>query len=148
MVTGSNKGLGQATVLLLARHGVTVVSTARNAQLGAAAVASAVEAEPQLAGLIRFHQLDVTSERSVASLAAWLQSTFEGIDILINNAGVSKQRLDVYQDAVETVGTNYFGTKRVTEKLLPLLRPSPHGARIVMISTQTSLLEVQVQSTS
>jgi hypothetical protein len=69
VVTGSNKGLGQATVLLLARHGVRVDSTARNAQLGAATVALAVEAEPQLAGLIRFHQLDVTSERSVADLA-------------------------------------------------------------------------------
>lgn len=60
----------------------------------------------------------------------------------INNARVSKRRLEVYEDAVDTVEANYFGTKRVTETLLPLLRASPHGARIVMISSQVGLRKV------
>lgn len=50
----------------------------------------------------------------------------------------------MYEEAAEIVAANYFGTKRVTETLLPLLRASPHGARIVMISAQMSLLEVKL----
>lgn len=83
VVTGSNKGLGHEIVLQLAREGVTVVSTARDAHRGLAAVESAVKAEQQLKRLIHFHQLDITNEQSVAELAAWLQSTFGGIDILV-----------------------------------------------------------------
>lgn len=63
-------------------------------------------------------------------------------DTQINNAGVSKRRLEVYEDAEETMQVNYFSANRVTEELMPFLRASPHGARIVMISSQTALLEV------
>jgi carbonyl reductase 1 len=83
VVTGSNKGIGQGIVLQLARHGITVVLTARDRQKGLAAVESIVKAEPELAGLIHFHQLDITHFISVEKLASWLRSTFGGIDILV-----------------------------------------------------------------
>lgn len=47
-----------------------------------------------------------------------------------------------YQHAVETIETNYFGVRRVTENLLPLLRASPFGARIVMVSSMVGQVEV------
>ena len=83
VVTGSNKGLGQGIVIQLARRGITVVSTARGLQVGVAAVDSVVKKEPELAGLIHVHQLDITNDQSVTEFAAWLQSTFGGIDILV-----------------------------------------------------------------
>ena len=95
MVTGSNKGLGQAIVLHLARLGVTVVSTARDVHRGLAAVESAVQAEPELAGCIHFHQLDISDEQSVAEVAAWLQSTFGRIDILARSPSFSYIELPV-----------------------------------------------------
>jgi len=49
---------------------------------------------------------------------------------------------DKYQEAIDTIETNYFGVRRVTEKLLPLLRASPFGARIVMVSSQVGQMEV------
>lgn len=55
---------------------------------------------------------------------------------------MQKFQSELYDDAVDTVETNYFGTKRVTEKLLPLLRASPFGARIVMVSSQVGQMEV------
>ena len=84
VVTGSNKGLGQQIVRELARNGVTVVSTARDAGRGLAAVDSTVAEEPQLKEFIHFHQLDVTADQSVAELASYLQSTFGGVDILVS----------------------------------------------------------------
>jgi NAD(P)-dependent dehydrogenase (short-subunit alcohol dehydrogenase family) len=84
VVTGSNKGLGQAIARELARNGVTVVSTARDTARGLAAVDAAVEEEPQLKEFLHFHQLDVTADQSVAELASYLQTTFGGVDILVS----------------------------------------------------------------
>ena len=63
----------------------------------------------------------------------------------INNAGMQKYQSESYEDAVDTIETNYFGTRRVTEKLLPMLRASPFGARIVMVSSQVGQMEVNIQ---
>jgi len=61
----------------------------------------------------------------------------------VNNAAVQfMAEADRYQEAVDTIETNYFGVRRVTEKLLPLLRASPFGARIVMVSSQVGQMEV------
>jgi carbonyl reductase 1 len=62
----------------------------------------------------------------------------------INNAAMQKYQSEAYEDAVDTIETNYFGTRRVTEKLLPLLRASPFGARIVMVSSQVGQMEVTI----
>jgi short-subunit dehydrogenase involved in D-alanine esterification of teichoic acids len=48
----------------------------------------------------------------------------------------------MWEDAIETIDTNYYSTVYVTEKFLPLLRASPNGARIVMISSSRGQLEV------
>lgn len=89
VVTGSNKGLGRAIVLELARNGVTVVSTARDTARGLAAVESQVKAEPELKDLIHFHPLDVTVEKSVTQLASYLQNNYGGVDILVSIFGSS-----------------------------------------------------------
>lgn len=47
-----------------------------------------------------------------------------------------------YEKAEECLNTNYYGVKRVTEALLPLLRLSPSGARIVNVSSLRSELRV------
>ena len=85
VVTGSNQGLGYETVRELARHGMTVVMTARDPAKGFAAVESAVEAEPALKGLIHLHQLDIINDQSVAEFAMWLKKTFGGFDILVRS---------------------------------------------------------------
>lgn len=53
--------------------------------------------------------------------------------------GVMKQ---TYEKAEECLSTNYYGVKRVTEALLPLLQLSPGGARIVNVSSLRSELRV------
>lgn len=41
------------------------------------------------------------------------------------------------------VQTNYFGVKRVTEALIPVLRHSPAGARVVIVGSRSGLLRVR-----
>jgi len=49
---------------------------------------------------------------------------------------------NVYEHAVESMDINYFGLKNLTEQLLPLLKASPAGARIVNISSGAGWLVV------
>lgn len=46
------------------------------------------------------------------------------------------------QTAKECLGTNYFGTKRISKALIPLLKPSTAGPRIVNVSSVLGLLRV------
>ncbi|KAK4492318.1 hypothetical protein RD792_003121 [Penstemon davidsonii] len=46
-----------------------------------------------------------------------------------------------YEKAKECIDTNYYGVKNVTEALLPLLKLSPRGARIVNLSSLRSELK-------
>ena len=47
-----------------------------------------------------------------------------------------------YEAAKKTVDTNYFGVKTTVSALLPLLRSSENGARIVFIGSELGQLKV------
>jgi NAD(P)-dependent dehydrogenase (short-subunit alcohol dehydrogenase family) len=84
VVTGAYRGLGRETCRQLAQAGYTVVLTARDTSQGEAAV-EALRHE----GLdVVFYPLDVTQEISVADLKQYLETTFGGLDCLVNNAGI------------------------------------------------------------
>eukprot|EP01018_Ginkgo_biloba_P026602 Gb_41453 [translate_table: standard] len=167
VVTGANKGIGLEIVRQLAQKGFTVILTARNKERGIAALKSLDEEGLQN---VVFHELDVKSSESASCLAEWLRETFDGIDILINNAAVNGMKpdfeyfenheipfLEALRDDsitegfpvdVETVTdcmeTNYHGVKRVTAALLPLLRP---GSRIINVSSTFGALKEVKNST-
>lgn len=55
----------------------------------------------------------------------------------VNNASVNHFD-NIYEHAVECIDINYRGTVNLTEKLLPMLKPSSAGARIVNVSSSMS----------
>jgi carbonyl reductase 1 len=61
----------------------------------------------------------------------------------VNNAGISRGETDA-----DVFDTNYYGVKRVTAAILPLLRPSPAGARIINVSSGLGGLRVNAASPS
>ncbi|CAM6128298.1 unnamed protein product [Calypogeia fissa] len=138
LVTGANKGLGYAIVRKLAEVGLTVILTARDPAKGQTAI-DTLRIDTGLQSIF-FHPLEVRSSESAQALAKWVKEKFGGLDILVNNAGVSTNTI-TYQDAEDVIGTNYYGVKNVTESLLPLLRPSPAGARIINVSSRAALYE-------
>lgn len=119
VVTGANRGIGLAITAELVRRGLRVIGTSRSAD----------DARPIEAVGAEHHLLDVTREESVGALVADLSS---GLDVLVNNAGLSMNGFDA-EVARRTLDANFFGAKRVTDGLLPLLRP---GARVVMVSSK------------
>ena len=128
LITGGNKSLGYETARRLIGEGQTVWIGARNETRGRAAA--------ERLGA-RFVQLDVTDDDSVAAAAATIGEA-GGLDVLINNAGVSGPRIAPEQisaaDILETYDTNVFGIVRMTTAFLPLLRASSAPAIINVTS--------------
>jgi NAD(P)-dependent dehydrogenase (short-subunit alcohol dehydrogenase family) len=137
LITGAGKatGIGFEAARQLARQGYAVVLTARELA-SAEALADRLRAE-HLNVVAR--GLDVASDASVHSLAAWIGEEFGRLDVLINNAagtsGYGEQAATADLARAHTVlETTLFGAWRLTQTLLPLLRQSDH-ARVVNVSS-------------
>ncbi|KAL1533267.1 alcohol dehydrogenase [Salvia divinorum] len=138
VVTGGNRGIGFEIVHQLAMHGITVILTSRETGVGQEAAKVLQEG-----GLnVVFHQLDITDPPSIESFAQWLKQEYDGLDILINNAGVNYNAGsdNSVERAEQVIQTNYFGTKNMIKAMIPLMRPSEPGARIVNVSSKLGRL--------
>ena len=149
VVTGANRGIGLATVGALAArlppHGV-VFLCARDAAKGAEAAAAlrselardAAGGSPPCAVRV-FAPLDVADAASVARFAAALgadEAAADGVDVLVNNAGV-KPDADDADAARRALEVNAFGAARVTSALLPLL--ALRGGRVVNVGSRAAV---------
>jgi NAD(P)-dependent dehydrogenase (short-subunit alcohol dehydrogenase family) len=140
LVTGANKGIGFETARQLAQQGFTVWLGARDRARGEAA-AHELAAE----GDVRFVLLDVSDSQSVADAASWIEQESGVVDTLINNAGIAVGDGEglpstVAFDAIrQTLEVNFYGSLRVTQQFLPLVRRSEHG-RIVNVSSSMGSL--------
>jgi NAD(P)-dependent dehydrogenase (short-subunit alcohol dehydrogenase family) len=133
IVTGANRGLGRETALGLAKLGYTVVLACRNigeADRAATEISSAAH-NPRVIAM----RLDVGSCASIFAFVREFQARFGRVNILVNNAGVSKNTDEKTADGFEiNVGTNYLGTYALTMSLLPLFRGGPRD-RIVSLTS-------------
>ena len=133
IVTGANSGIGYATALALALHGAAVTLAVRDAAKGEAAAARMRElgAEQVLVG-----SLDLADLASVHTFAdSWGHEHPEGLDLLINNAGVMAIPRAVTVDGFERqLATNYLGHYALTGLLLPALLAQPQS-RVVSVSS-------------
>lgn len=136
VVTGSNKGIGFEIVKRLAQEGLTVVLTARDEEKGLAATQKLKNEGLNVA----FHLLDVLSMESISQLASWLKQQYNGFDILFNNAAITDYEPS-FTSSQKVLETNYEAVKGVTRQLLPLLKASPAGARIINVSSILGQLE-------
>ncbi|KAI4235752.1 MAG: hypothetical protein LQ352_008066 [Teloschistes flavicans] len=161
-VTGANKGIGLAIVRNLALQYPSSASnngplliylTARDQGRGEAAV-KALQNDTQLkkakaladdGGLasIKYHSLDISKPKSITDFAAFLKQEHpEGIDIVVNNAGIA---MDGFNNDVvhQTLQCNYYGTLTATRSFLPLIRPS---GRLVNVASMVGHLNSKYSS--
>lgn len=130
LITGASSGIGAAIAMYLAERGYQVWGTTRNL--------SKVKDLPQeLQKSVHFIAMDVNCAESVQSGVAEYFKQSGGIDILINNAGygvlgpVEEFPLERTKEIFET---NYFGTLRVIQAILPTMREQRHGLIINLAS--------------
>ncbi len=135
IVTGATGGLGYETALGLARAGARVVLAGRNPKKGDAALARLRrEAGGATAS---FELLDLASLASVAAFAERMLAAHQGLEILVNNAGVmAPPTRQLTADGFELqFGTNFLGHFALTAHLLPALLRAGGGARVVQVSS-------------
>jgi 3-oxoacyl-[acyl-carrier protein] reductase len=86
IITGGAQGIGLATAQKFAREGATVVVC----DLRPEGVAAAVKACEALGATAVGHTVDVTDRVSVDLMVAAVREAFGRIDVLVNNAGITK----------------------------------------------------------
>jgi NAD(P)-dependent dehydrogenase (short-subunit alcohol dehydrogenase family) len=133
IVTGANSGLGLETALVLASRGADITIAVRDVAKGRAA-ADFVRAQSPGA-TVEVGRLDLADLASIDEFAwLWREAHPDGLDVLINNAGVMAipRRLSV--DGYEMqLATNHLGHFALTGRLLDALRPD---GRVITVSSQ------------
>ena len=110
LVTGASRGIGKAIALTLGRAGATVIGTATT-ETGADNV-SKVFAENKISG--KGMKLDVTDSEQVSNLVKNIGEDFGSVDILINNAGITRDNIllrmkeDEWEDIIDTNLTSIY----------------------------------------
>jgi NAD(P)-dependent dehydrogenase (short-subunit alcohol dehydrogenase family) len=147
LITGANKGLGRETARRLIAAGHDVWIAARDSERGATAA-------EELGA--RFVELDVTDDHSVAAAVAHIAGHSDGLDVLINNAGIAGSRKPpeevTAEDMRHVYETNVFGPVRVLHAFLPLLKRSNNpvvvnvssGMGSLSVTTDPSRLESRI----
>lgn len=134
VITGCNTGIGWETATAIVRMGYDLVMLVRESEKSK----NAFEYIKKEAGKsnVRMYYVDLSSQKSIRSVAKRMLIEIECIDILINNAGVLKRNHHMTEDDIEiTMAVNFLAPFLLTNLLLPLIKKSDSG-RIVNLSSE------------
>lgn len=145
VITGVAGGIGRETALLCANEGADIVGGDIDADRGKAVI----EAVRETGGSARFHQLDVSEYDAVEHFLNAADEAFDGIDVLVNNAGISRSA-SIEETTPELrdrlVAVNLIGVWNGCKVGASLLKEQGGGS-IVNVSSVTGLLGLSNFST-
>ncbi len=137
IVTGGNSGIGRAAALALAKRGVAVAIGARREDRGQA-VTEEIQAQ---GGDAIFVKTDVTDRTQIEALVAAAVSSFGGLDIAFNNAGIEGAALaplgeETEENARRVMEVNYFGLWHSMRAEIPEL--TKRGGGVIINTTSVA----------
>jgi 3-hydroxy acid dehydrogenase/malonic semialdehyde reductase len=135
-ITGASSGIGRATAIAFAREGARLLVCARRleplAELGPTLADAGAPA-------VYSFQLDVQKRADVEAAIAALPEDWREIDVLVNNAGLSRGLAKIYEDDPqnweEMIDTNVKGLLYVTRSVVPGMVARGRGHVINLGST-------------
>ena len=139
VVTGGSRGIGKAICLKFAEQGADI------AFLYACNTVKAEETLKELEGLgvkAKAYQCNVADADAVAAVVKEITKDFGGIQILVNNAGITKDKLVPMMKAADfdaVVDTNLKGTFYMIKGVYPLFMKQKSG-KIINISSVSGLM--------
>jgi short-subunit dehydrogenase len=144
LVTGASSGIGDAVARVLAAQGDTVALVARREDRLDAVLADCRATSPDSARWAA--DLSVPSAAADLALAIW--DHFDGLDVVINNAGAPMRRhaTQLTMEEVErTMAINYFSPVAITLALLPRMLARRSGT-IVNVSSLGGRLGIATEA--
>jgi 3-oxoacyl-[acyl-carrier protein] reductase len=134
LVTGGSRGIGAATARLLARCGADVALTYRTRRAEAEAVAKDITALGRRASV---HRVELSTRRNVDATIDGIALAWDGLDILIGNAGIWPSDEAAVRDMPDerwsqTMAENVDGMFYSTRAALRAMRD---GGRVVLVSS-------------
>jgi short-subunit dehydrogenase len=131
-ITGASSGIGKAMALAFCKAGANVILSARNE-----AALLQVKAQSDYPERIKILPLDLSEYETFGAKTKTAFDFFNGMDILINNGGISQRSLAM-QTPLEVdqiiFNINYFGTIALTKALLPYFVRQKSGQIVVITS--------------
>jgi 3-oxoacyl-[acyl-carrier protein] reductase len=133
LVTGASQGIGRACALALAESGTQLALCARNEEKLAEVLREAESKSAQAAAF----RMDVSDENSVKSAVKSAMERFGKVDILINNAGITKDTLLIRMKRADwdsVMQTNLTGAFLCTQAVISSMLKQRWG-RIINITS-------------
>jgi len=135
-ITGASSGIGAATALAFAEEGARLLLAARRTPKLKETAEEALECGAEAVHCV---ELDVRDKREVQNVIDALPEEWAHIDVLVNNAGLSRGLDKLYmglpEDWDEMIDTNVKGMLYVTRAVVPGMVVRGHGHVVNMGST-------------
>jgi NAD(P)-dependent dehydrogenase (short-subunit alcohol dehydrogenase family) len=136
IVTGASRGIGLAVTRTLIDQGASVVAVSKSG--------SAELQELQETGRVHAVAADLTDPQAPATVVEATLSAFGRLDVLVNNVGAVRARVDGFPSVTDddwetTFQINFFSTVRMTRAALPQLLAAGVGS-IVTVSSVNAVL--------
>lgn len=136
IVTGGSRGIGRAISELFAREGATVIIMDLLPQ--GQEVSNGINA---IGGKSEFHSISVTDKSAIEHLFAQVNEKYGKIDILINNAGITRDRTLEKMSEEEwnaVIEVNLKGVFLCAQAVIPYMKANKYG-RIVSAASNVGL---------
>ena len=135
LVTGSSRGIGRAIALEFGRAGADVVVNYRSSEKRAQEVVDVIDAADDRTAMAA--QADIADPADVERMAATVHEELGGVDVLVNNAGITIDRKFedmTHDDWNRVIDINLGGTFNCTKAFFEDIRSAEKG-RLINISS-------------
>ncbi len=144
LVTGGSRGIGKAISLSLGKSFNVVVGYSSSKDSAEEVVKDIVKS----GGTATAIQIDVKSSESIENAFVTIEEEFDGVDVLVNNAGITKDNIlprlkeDDWNDVIDT---NLSGSFKTSQRAIKHMMKNKWG-RIVFISSIVGMMGNQGQA--
>lgn len=134
LITGASRGIGKQIALTLAKEGCNIALNYRSKNDDLESIKKEIESNGVKCLLV---QADVANFEECERMVTEVITEFERIDVLVNNAGITKDMLLMRmkkEDFQQVIDVNLTGTFNVTKNVIPYMMKARTG-RIINLSS-------------
>ena len=135
LVTGGSRGIGKAIVYAFANAGYNVILNYNSSEQSAKEI---VKDLAECTGIVEMFKADVSNRDEVDAMVEYAVKEFGGIDVLVNNAGISQVGLFTdleFEEWSKVLNVNLTGVFNVTQSALRQGMLSKKDGVIINISS-------------